>query len=134
MGSQSKRVSELRWSSSFGKVTKSAQPQLSISIEKLIRARLLWFNGDGKLVIGPLGGAIQPAKEPASTPLTNHRSLRLISLAHAAPHPSVAGFFRVDRINWKFGRNAVHSGAMMGTEGAAPTRIPFGAIPQVGNF
>ena len=32
----------------------------------------------------------------------------------------------MDRINGRFGRNAVHSAAMMGTEGAAPTRIPFG--------
>ena len=42
--------------------------------------------------------------------------------------------YAMDKINGRFGRNAVHSAAMMGTDGAAPTRIPFGAIPEEGDF
>lgn len=38
----------------------------------------------------------------------------------------------MDQVNERFGRHAVHFGGMLGAQGAAPTRISFTNIPDVG--
>ena len=40
----------------------------------------------------------------------------------------------MDRINRRFGKDAVYPAAMLGAEKAAPTRISFTQIPQMGEF
>ena len=46
----------------------------------------------------------------------------------------IAAADTMDRVNGRFGRDAVRSAAMLGTEGAAPMRIPLGVIPEEGNI
>lgn len=40
----------------------------------------------------------------------------------------------MDRINRRFGKDAVYSAAMIGTGEAAPTRISFAQIPGLDEF
>ena len=40
----------------------------------------------------------------------------------------------MDRINRRFGRDAVYPGAMLGAETSAPTRISFTQIPKLDEF